>query len=75
MSGRHHPQINPGTYNSPSFIARIDGVWKGKDAADPRRDVGTVISRIVNVVKLSDQVQLEAPIPDGFAPDLIGTRE
>ena len=58
------------TYHSSSFIACIHHVRKGQNAADPCRDIGSIVSIVVNVMELSDEFQLKTTIPRNLVPYL-----
>lgn len=58
------------THHSTCLIPRVDDARERQDTADPRRDVRSVVTAVVRVMELSDQLQLESSVADGLAPHL-----
>ena len=56
--------------HSALFVARIDDLRHWQNAAYTRQDIDAVFARAVNVVQLSNQVELESLLANSLAPDL-----
>lgn len=59
-----------GAYNTTGFITGIYTVWQRENAADTRRDIDAGVFVLVDMMKLADQIQIKASIPDNLAPNL-----
>lgn len=58
------------TYHTARLIPGIDNCRKREDTTDPHRDVGAIVTTVVSMVKLPDQVQFEPSVAHRLAPDL-----
>jgi hypothetical protein len=45
-------------------------VRKGQNAADSRRDIGSIVPIVVNVMELPNEFQLETSVPNNLVPYL-----
>lgn len=58
------------TYHSSHFIPSIHNVGKCKDTADTSRDICPIVTVIVDVMELANQLQFKAAVSDHFVPNL-----
>jgi hypothetical protein len=58
------------THHSSSLITCVHHVGKGQNTADSRRDIGSIVSIVVNVMELPNQLQLETSVPNDLVPYL-----
>ena len=69
MHGAHGKQ-GTATYYSTSLVPGIDHLREGQNAANSGGNVGSVVTAIVGMMQLPNELELELPAPDVLAPDV-----